>query len=284
MDVAYEERISGVSNLRNSEFMVNLEHDILFNRVKGELETAMPSLSKRDIRTLQKGLTRHFESRFARRKGPPKYGNLNKGFTEAQIQAFFLGIEKPKYHLLFSYMAYLGLRIGEVVKVNIQDIDFTTRELRLRSEKTKSLDLLIIPLTLFQQTQLFIEQNREEIDRAQGYIFFKDIDRKQRAEHYIEANYARRVFRDYVMRANLDEIYDTSQESEGKKVRNLHLLTTHSLRHYAITKFAKMTNGNILLSSKFARHREPHTTLTYIHTDKKELYEQIDKAFLEAKF
>ncbi len=56
----------------------------------------------------------------------------------------------------------------------------------------------------------------------------------------------------------------------------MHLLTTHSLRHYAITRFARQTNGNVVLASKFARHSDPNTTIRYIHTDKKELFAAID--------
>ena len=97
-----------------------------------------------------------------------------------------------------------------------------------------------------------------------------------RKEHYLEQNYIRKVFREYVELAELDEVYDTSEES-NRKARKLHLLTTHSLRHYAITRFARQTNGNVVLASRFARHSDPNTTMRYIHTDKRELYNAIDE-------
>ncbi len=76
----------------------------------------------------------------------------------------------------------------------------------------------------------------------------------------------------------LDEVYDTREESEFKRVvRKLHILTTHSLRYYAITRFARKTNGNLVLTSRFARHSSSNTTMTYIHSDKKELYAAIDQ-------
>jgi integrase len=205
-----------------------------------------------------------------------KYGSLNKGFTEEQLRAFFMAIDNEKYGLLFSYMAYLGLRIGEAVKVNVKDINQQSRELRVKSEKTRRLDLLIIPSNLHQESLSFIERHKAEIDKAQGFMFYKDSDRSERKEQYLESNYVRKVFRQYVVKAGLDEIYDTS---DGAVQRRLHLLTTHSLRHYAISKFARQTNGNLILSAKFARHLKPQTTMTYIHTDKEELYREIDKAF-----
>ena len=80
--------------------------------------------------------------------------------------------------------------------------------------------------------------------------------------------------------AELDEVYDTSDETNpNRSVRHLHRLTTHSLRHYVITSFAKQTNGNLVLTSRFARHSDPSTTMTYITTRKEELYKEIDNAF-----
>jgi hypothetical protein len=78
----------------------------------------------------------------------------------------------------------------------------------------------------------------------------------------------------------LDEVYDTLDEtSPTRSVRHLHRLTTHSLRHYAITSFAKQTNGNLVLTSRFARCSDPSTTMVYISTKKEELYKEIDNAF-----
>ena len=170
-----------------------------------------------------------------------------------------------------------GVRIGEVIKINVNQIDFKTRELKLRSEKSSRLDSLIVPVQLFKETVDFIRANQEAIEKAEGYLFFRESAYSSRKEPYLEQNYVRKVFREYVIEANLDEIYDVSSESNrNRKTRHLHLLTTHSLRHFAITRFARSTNGNVVLASKFARHSDPNTTLRYIHTDKHELYEAID--------
>ena len=175
-------------------------------------------------------------------------------------------------------MANLGFRIGEVIRINISQIDFKTRELKLRSEKSGRLDSLIVPIELFKELVAFVRANQSEVERAQGYIFFRDSSsHAKREEPYLEQNYVRKVFREYIQLAGLDQVYDTSEESDpSRSRRNLHLLTTHSLRHFAITRFARATNGNVLLASKFARHSEPSTTIRYIHVDKHELYEAID--------
>ena len=48
----------------------------------------------------------------------------------------------------------------------------------------------------------------------------------------------------------------------------------------AITSFARQSNRNVVLSSRFARHSDLSTTMTYINTRKDELYKAVDEAFL----
>jgi integrase len=219
-----------------------------------------------------------FKRRFKRSRGP-KYGSLNKGFSEPEIRKFFSVIDNDKFRLLFSYQAQMGLRIGEAVRVNINDIKFETRELKLKTEKAGTLDILLIPAPLFKETLEYINAHVKEIECSQGYLFFKEAGKSQSASPILDANYVRNVFWRYREAAGLSEVYDQSDESGARTARKLHRLTTHSLRHYAITKFAEQNNGNVFLTSKFARHRQPSMTMTYINTNKKELYEGIDSAF-----
>lgn len=262
------------------EIMTNLmlNHELI--RVKAELEELLPSLGKHKIEILQKTIQAHYIKRFKGRRKTPKYGSLNKGFTESQLQVFFRSIRNEKYRLLFAYQAQLGLRIGEVVKLNIKDINFQSRELKVYTEKAQTLDTLIIPLKLFEETNTFIASFELEISEAQGYIFFRDPKKSHRQEGFVEPNYMRKVFRQSIEEALLNEdAYGLSEEDNGRTARQLHRLTTHSLRHYAITRFAKGCNGNLVLTSRFARHSEPTITMTYINTDKTELYEAIERAF-----
>jgi len=218
--------------------------------------------------------------RFSGKRKTPKYGSLSKAFTDAQARQFFRVVDNDKFRLLFSYQAQLGLRIGEVVRLNLKNITLETRELRLRTEKARCLDSLRIPLPLFKDTVAFASRHKAAIAEADGYIFFNDKVRSSREEPFIDQDYARNVFRRYVRLSGLDDVYDTSDETRPERgVRHLHRLTTHSLRHYAITSFSKQTNGNVVLTSRFARHANPSTTMTYISTAKEDLFKEIDNAF-----
>jgi integrase len=237
------------------------------------------SISKHQLEEVRSVLTRAHAARFRKRK-EPRYGSINKGFTELELQRFLRNVKNDKFGLLFKYQAQLGLRVGEVSKLHISNIDFDKRELTIKSEKSGKMDSLIIPFDLFKETIAFINQNKEPIWKAQGYLFFKDNNNNHNGVPYVDLNYIRKVFRETVIQANLGQIYAYSEETTvGHRERPLYRLTTHSLRHYAITHFAKSTNGNMVLSSRFARHASPSTTMRYIAKDNEQLYKEIDLAF-----
>ena len=250
-----------------------------FALIKGELERALPYLPKHHLVEIRKMIMKTFRKRFQRSR-IPKYGSLNKGFTEQELNKFFHVVDNPKFRLLFSYQAQLGLRIGEAVRISVKDIKFESRELVIKTEKAMTLDSLRIPAPLFQETLDFIQAHSEAIENAGGCIFFKEEGKSRLDQPCVTENYVRNRFRFYAQKAGLLEVYDQSDESRpNRAVRSLHRLTTHSLRHYAITKFAEQTNGNVFLTSKFARHTKPATTMIYISTNKKALYDGIDGAF-----
>ncbi len=68
-------------------------------------------------------MVKAYAQRFKRRK-EPRYGSINKGFTEPELQRFFRSIASEKFALLFKYQANLGLRVGEVCQLHISNIDF----------------------------------------------------------------------------------------------------------------------------------------------------------------
>ena len=118
------------------------------------------------------------------------------------------------------------------------------------------------------------------VKTANSYVFFKDNDNNHNNLHHVDVNYVRKVFRETLKVAALDEFYRYSEETNSKKkTRCLYRLSTHSLRHYAITHFSKSNNGNVVLTSKYARHVSPTTTIRYIVKDNEQLYKNIDLAF-----
>lgn len=261
-------------------FMMDREHVEALMRIEAELSELLPHVSKHRIEELQRVIAKHFVKRFASKHRKAKYGNISKCFTDSEIQAFFKAIKDEKMHLLFMFQAQLAMRIGEVVQLNLKDLNLETRELLIHTEKEGAgvVDSLIVPMDLFNETLEFIRGHSAQIEKAQGFVFYANESKTRRKGLYLEKNGVRASFRKACIKAGLTQVYSVTDESiEGRSVRKLHRLTTHSLRHYAITRFAKQSNGNLILTSRFARHRSPNTTMTYVAKDKEKLYETIEQ-------
>jgi integrase len=245
-------------------------------QIKQNLEFLGKNLSKRNLVKAITILSEARKSRFLRSK-KPKYGSMCKGFNDQELEAFFNVIDDPKMHMLFSFQAVMGLRIGEAIRVNIKDINLRTRELRIFTEKSKKTDFMLIPIQFFDRVINYINSYEKDIAEAKGYLFFSFAPgrRTPDTESHIMTHTAREAFRKYINRAKLEEIYGYTNSA---KPRPLYRLSSHSLRHYAITNFCRRNGGNAVLTSKFSRHTNLQTTMIYIHTDKKELYESIERA------
>jgi len=244
--------------------------------IEETLDKLMPRLSKHRIEELQRYIAKHFVKRFAGKRKMCKYGRLSKGFNELELQRFFASVSNKKLLLLWKYQATLALRIGEVCKLNLKDLNLETRELKIATEKARILDSLIVPQGLFQETLVFIQNNKMQIEESGGFIFYAEKKKSTRNAGYLDSNYVRVRFREFIVKAGIDEVYGVSDETKGRAVRRLHRLSSHSLRHYAITKFARETK-DLVLASRYARHASPDTTMTYISTDKSQLYQAIEQ-------
>ncbi len=265
--------------IEHSSPELNRGLDLSLESTKDYLHQIMPKLAKHELEALTTDIRQFYVKKYHRRR-VPKYGSLDKGFDDYKLGLFFKAIDDDRFYMLFRYQAVLGLRVGEAQRLNLCNIDIQNRELKLKSEKSGRLDTLRIPEQLLIETIQYIRKYKPEIEASVGYLFFPDRTKQgyARKTPYFEINYIRNRFRHYAEKAKLnDDVYDFSDESNNERTkRRLHLLTTHSLRHYAITQMSKATNGNLVITSRFARHADPSTTMIYISPNKKQLYDAID--------
>ena len=182
----------------------------------------------------------------------PKYGSINKVFIELELQHFLRNVKSEKFRLLFKYQAFLGLRVGEVSKLHISNINFDKRELTIQGEKSHKMDSLIISAELFKETIEYMAKNADSVKAASGCVFFKDNDNNHNNIEHVEINYARKVFGEIIKLAGLGSVYDNSDEAFLAIMNAVYSYLAFVA--YVITKFAKSTNGNVVLTSRFARH------------------------------
>ncbi|MFH1695389.1 MAG: site-specific integrase [Candidatus Micrarchaeota archaeon] len=220
-------------------------------------------------------------SRF-KRKRMKKYGNINKGFTEEELQKFFhfFHDSEDREFLAFKMQAFLGLRIGEVIKVRLHDINFDKRNIIIHSEKTQVHDELYLHDAIFPLLRDFVSKHKQEILDNANFVFFSRNSRGKKP--FLSTPYLRKKFREICARAGLTEFYSFAEDQNNPHCcssnRKLFRLTTHSLRHYYVTKVYNSTLDPVT-TSRLARHTKLQTTQIYIHTDKASLNNGLKKTF-----
>jgi len=259
-------------NLVSSKSVVGCSDDNDSNEKNlNEFNDSLQDLSRNKLENLMKCISKVKERKY-RKKSETKYGNLNKGFTEGELRHFFNCCKNSKAHLAFQLMAGLGLRVGEVVNLRIDDINFHKNTIRIETEKAKTIDFMHLHVRVRKLLHSWVQKFQNRILANNGYILFSDNKLKaNQSQLHISPHWLRNEFRSICFLAGLNENYGISDETrKGKRQRKLYRLTTHSLRHYFITKVYKNCK-NPLHTQKLARHQDFKSTQNYIHINQEEV-------------
>jgi integrase len=173
---------------------------------------------------------------------------------DEQIGKFFLAVniyspDPLRDRLAFGLMLYLGFRIGEVIKVEWEDISLEKQSIIVRGKGGK-LSLLPLPKVL---KDLFTTMKTSNIS---GRVF---CQKKSGFDMYLQY-----YFKFYTLIAGWNE---------G--------VSLHLLRHTFITNISKIPNCPPQVIIALSRHERPETTSLYIHREDSELSEAINKIKFE---
>ncbi len=167
-------------------------------------------LPKNKLKQISKAISKVRKLKYARRR-QPKYGLFGaKTMDLPEIDAFFSAFkpEEWRYKVLFLTQAFLGLRIGEVVKIKLEDIDFVNKQIRIHTEKQVHYETDVFMAMHEKLETLLLDYTtiyEKEIKEHDNYIFFS-VQRNCHTKHVTTAH-ARNVFRRICKRAGLDQIY-----------------------------------------------------------------------------
>jgi integrase len=165
----------------------------------------------------------------------------------------------PRDHVLFSMALGTGLRLSELLGLNVGDVTpdghrVRTR-VRLRRETTKngSKGEVFLPDRLVRKLERFLRWKRMmgESVEPEAPLFVSSWGRR------LSARRAQMAFHVWQRRAGFD------------CVRNF-----HSLRHSAITNVYRASR-DLFLAQRFARHASPLTTIIYTHASDEEMLERV---------
>jgi integrase/recombinase XerD len=165
--------------------------------------------------------------------------------------------EPLRNRMMFALAYDAGLRREELCTLSTTAIDPAHRLLHIRAEHTKGRRARTVPYSGTTGTLYMAYLNhRREMSRERGPLFLSESRR----------NYARPI-----------SIWTWSKVIEGIADRSgVQQLTTHTLRHLCLTDLAR-ANWDIHEIATFAGHRNPQTTLIYIHLSGRDLAKKLEQ-------
>ena len=186
---------------------------------------------------------------------------LSPSTLTADEQALILRAttSSPRDHLIFSMALRTGLRLGELVGLNVGDVyapDGTPRvRVRVRPEIAKRgragdvfmPDRLVVKLRRFWK---FKKQRAESLDPAAPLLC--NQSRRRVSKRRVQF-----AWRTWQKRAGFDRLYPL-----------------HALRHTSVTAVYKLTR-DLFLAQRFARHASPLTTVVYTHPSDEEMSRRV---------
>ena len=167
--------------------------------------------------------------------------------------------DHPRDHLIISLALGTGLRLAEIVGLNVGDIytpDGTPRvRVRIRKEIAKggrAADVFL-PTKLVTKLKRFWtwKRRRGEALQADASLFCNQSGRR------ISRRRVQDAWRKWQQRAGFDRLYPL-----------------HALRHSSVTNVYRKTR-DLFLAQRFARHASPLTTTVYTHPSDDEIARQI---------
>jgi site-specific recombinase XerD len=183
----------------------------------------------------------------------PRFTKLPWIPTDEQWQEILrVAKEEPIRNRLMLALAYdAGLRREELCLLRTEDVDPGHRTVRVRAETTKTRAGRVVPYSATTGALLHgYLQHRRTISRARGQLFLSEW-RRNLAQPITLWTWSK-VVQSIARRA----------EVAG--------FSTHTLRHLCLTDLAR-SGWDLHTIARFAGHRNPATTLQYIHLSGREL-------------
>jgi len=224
------------------------------------LKDYLKAAPKHEIESIITACRGELGERYPRRE-EAKYGKLARHMDEKQLTAFFSAFPPTMVRERFFFFTCLtyGLRCGEALKIQTQDVDTETGVIAIHSEKKTPgrLDYLPIPVSWLVDYDWYVEKLQMFINTSDGYLFYSDLSGHK---HWC-ASYLRRIFRmicefPQCASAGLNKTYGLTRDG-----RKANLYTVHSLRHSAGKRFCDL--HGIRKAAEWLRHSDLNSTAIY---------------------
>lgn len=209
-----------------------------------------------------KGLLYHTRSNNKANKSIFKVKESNRQIrliTQDEAEVFLSALPTLRDKLIFKVLYLTGARIGEVLELKIEDIpcpDSSKQVAVLRNIKSKGKRRdLYIPMSLLEEIDNFIMEERNYIDTEHSYIFIS-----QQPQHLGK----------HLTYGGIYEVFNNI-----KKKTNI-IFNFHDLRHTHITALTE-SGMDVSVVKIIAGHKHIHTTQKYTHLSNKYIESSLNR-------
>ena len=185
----------------------------------------------------------------------PKYLNLKQA---KQIQTIFTKYNTNYPHrnnAIISLLLNTGMRVGELVKVNMEDIDFNTNTIIINSGKNKKTRNVYFSSSCKELLLQYIKLKEKYCKTTSNALF---INKRNN-------------------RLGIDGIEDVCKKAYKLMGLEKFNYTAHTLRHTAATLMYKYNNKDLLLVKEFLGHSNISSTEIYTHVLTEELRDALER-------
>jgi integrase len=205
----------------------------------------------------------HFAAGRSERGLIPRFSRLPWIPTDAEWRSLlsFAATESLRTRVMLAIAYDAALRREELCSLRTDDLDPAHRMIRVRAETTKGRRQRTVPYSA--PTGALLQaylRERRQLSVARGPLFLS-WSHRNRAQPITMWTWSK-VVRSLALRADLPRF------------------STHTLRHLCLTDLAR-SGWELHAIATFAGHRNPSTTLQYIHLSGRELAEKLASAMTE---
>ena len=181
---------------------------------------------------------------------PIKYkGVIKLPFTDTEIDALRYACKKPKQRAIIEILLSSGLRVNELVNLNITDLDFNTRAIHVREGKGNKERITYMSEVCVYHIKQYLETRKDN-----------------RIELFVNVKTKKRI-----LPGGIRDIVRTIGKNAG--VENVH---PHRFRRTFATNLAKR-GMDIHLIAKLMGHSNLQTTLVYVYDDANKILQEYRK-------
>lgn len=161
-----------------------------------------------------------------------------------QFRQRILEEENAKYYCIATIAAFCGLRISEILAIELNDFNFVTRELIVNRGKGNKMRVVYMNQKVINAIKKYLKERKSD----SPYLFPSE-------------------------KSSTGMMHPSSINKVFKKYSDL--ITPHELRHHYATM---LISSGFSISEVAAQlgHTNVHTTLRYSHTDRNEIIKKID--------